>query len=141
MKKQYSLVELVDILTEHFGKSGEAFLSQLYGEGITSRLMHYIYLIHQLKNPNFGDLARELKVSKPTVTAAVEKLSLLGYIQKVQSDEDRRSFHLHCSEKGEQLVALHDSLHRENARFIEEALTPAEVDTLIALLNKVVQKV
>jgi DNA-binding MarR family transcriptional regulator len=134
----YNLVELIDRLTEHLGQTSEEFMSRLYSEGITPRLMDYICMIHAMRNPSFGDLARGMKLSKPSVTASVEKLEKMGYLRRVRSDEDRRSSHLHLTERGTALVELHDRTHRANAEMVERALAPGERDELVRILNKVV---
>ena len=134
----YSLVELIDILTEQLGQTAEEFMKKIYSEGITPRLMDYICMINTMKNPSFGELAMGMKLSKPSVTASVEKLETMGYIRRVRSDKDRRSSHIHLSRKGVALVELHDRTHRENARMIERALDPGERDELVRILNKVV---
>jgi DNA-binding MarR family transcriptional regulator len=137
MEKQNTLIDLIEIVTEFLGTKEEEFVRKLESEGLTTRQMQYIGVIRELKNPNFSDLAKKLKISKPSVTAAVEKLTALGYADKIQSDEDRRSFHLHLTRKGEQLVALHDRVHRTIANMIEKSLTGDEIEDMIRLLSKV----
>jgi DNA-binding MarR family transcriptional regulator len=46
-------------------------------------------------------LARELDLTKPTVTVLADKLVDKGYIKRVKSDKDRRSMHLHIDKKGD----------------------------------------
>ena len=62
--------------------------------------MNYLETIDILDNPNITELAQQLKLSKPTVKVAIDKLiEKEYYIYKIRSDEDRRSAHLHLTEK------------------------------------------
>lgn len=137
----YTLVELIAKLTKLTGDWEMQFMQQYTGEGFTLRQIEYIDVINSLGNPNLGEIAKALKLSKPSVTAIVEKLAAKGYIHKFQSDEDRRSFHVHLSAKGKKLVDMHDETHRKIAGLFQSGLNEKDLKTLVALLNKVVSKV
>ena len=136
----YTLVELIAMLTKLIGDWEMQFVQQYTVEGFTIRQIEYIDVINTLGNPNLGEIAKALKLSKPSVTAIVEKLAAKGYIQKCQSDEDRRSFHVHLSAKGEKLVDLHDETHQKIADLFQSNLNEKDLKTLVSLLNKVVTK-
>jgi DNA-binding MarR family transcriptional regulator len=136
----YTLVELIEILTKLVGDWELQFIQQYTEEGFTVRQLEYIDVINKLDNPNLGEIARALKLSKPSVTAIVEKLAGKGYIQKFQSDEDRRSFHVHLSAKGRKLVELHNETHNRIANLFKSGLDSKDLKSLVALLNKVVSK-
>ncbi len=138
---QYTLVELIEILTKLIGDWELQFIQQYTEEGFTVRQLEYIDVIDKLGNPNLGEIARALKLSKPSVTAIVEKLVGKGYIQKFQSDEDRRSFHVHLSAKGRKLVEMHNETHNRIADLFKSNLDGKDLKALVALLNKVVSKV
>lgn len=136
----YSLVELIEIITKLIGDWEMRFVREYEEEGFTARQIEYIDTINKLGNPNLGEIAKELKLSKPSVTALVEKLSGKGYLRKVQSDEDRRSFHVHLSAKGKKLVEMHKETHQRIADLFRQRLDNRDLTTLILLLNKVVSK-
>jgi DNA-binding MarR family transcriptional regulator len=100
--------------------------------------MHYLETISLLHNPNITELARSLKLSKPTVKVAVDKLIAKDFLYKIQSDEDRRSAHVHLTEKGQLINQMHDYYHRRIAEFFSRKLNGEELETLVGLLNKVV---
>lgn len=137
---QYSLVELIEILTRLIGDWEMQFFKEYEQEGFTARQLEYIDVIDRLGNPNLGEIAKALKLSKPSVTAIVEKLSSRGYIQKFQSDEDRRSFHVHMSVKGKKLVELHNETHKRIADVFIHNMDSKDLKKLETLLNKVVSK-
>ena len=101
---QYNLTELIEIITKLIGDLEAVFVKKYQEEGFTARQIVYIDTINMLGNPNLGEIAKALKLSKPSVTAIVDKLARKGYIEKFQSDEDKRSFHVHLSAKGNMLV-------------------------------------
>lgn len=136
----YSLVELIEILTKLIGDWEMQFVQQYADEGFTSRQLEYIDTINRLGNPNLGEIARALKLSKPSVTAIIEKLAGKGYIQKFQSDEDRRSFHVHLSARGKKLVEIHNETHQRIADLFRKNLDEKDIKTLVRLLNKMFAK-
>ena len=136
----YTLVELITIITRLIGDGEMRFIREYESAGITARNIEYIDAIHRLGNPNLSEIARALNLSKPSVTAIVDKLIDKGYIRKFQSDEDRRSFHVHLSEKGEELVRMHQEAHNTIADLFRNTLDDRDLKALIRILNKVVSK-
>ncbi len=138
---KYSLIELIEIITKLIGDWEVQFFKEYEKEGFTVRQLEYIDVIDKLNHPTLGEIAQTLNLSKPSVTAIVDKLSAKGYVQKVQSDEDRRSSHVHLSVKGKKLVVLHNATHKKIADLFINNMTDKDLNTLVALLNKVVSKV
>ena len=138
---QYTLVELIEIITELIGDLEAEFIKKYQEEGFTARQIEYIDTINMLGNPNLGEIAKALKLSKPSVTAIVDKLANKGYIQKFQSDEDRRSFHVHLSAKGKKLVKMHGETHNKIVDMLQNNLDRKDLKNLVTILNKVVSKV
>jgi DNA-binding MarR family transcriptional regulator len=138
---QYTLVELIEIITKLFVDVEAQFIKSYEEEGFTARQIVYIDTINALGNPNLGEIAKALNLSKPSVTAIVDKLESKGYIEKFQSDEDRRSFHVHLSAKGEKLVKMHNETHNHIVDMLQNNLESKDLKTLVTILNKVVSKV
>jgi len=138
---QYTLVELIEIITKLIGDLEAVLVKNYQEEGFTARQIVYIDTINMLGNPNLGEIAKALKLSKPSVTAIVDKLASKGYIEKFQSDEDRRSFHVHLSTKGKNLVRMHGETHNKIADMLQNNLDSKDLKALVRILNKVVSKV
>ena len=102
--------------------------------------MHYLEIISELSNPNITELATAMALTKPTVTVALDKLMQKGYVAKIQSDEDRRSSHLHLTKKGMQINLMHEKAHTRFAELMAESLEPTELDQLTLLLEKLTKK-
>lgn len=137
---QHDLVELIEIITKIIGDWELQFVREYEQAGFTVRQMEYLDTIHRLGNPNLGEIARELNLSRPSVTAIVDKLASKGYIQKRQSDEDRRSFHVHLSAKGKKLAEMHNETHHHIADLFRNNLSSKDLNALVSILNKVVSK-
>ena len=138
---KYTLIKLIEIMTKLIGDLEAQFIKKFQEEGFTARQIVYIETINTLDNPNLGEIAKALKLSKPSVTAIVDKLASRGYIEKFQSDEDRRSFHVHLSAKGKNLFKMHAETHSKIVDILQDNLDGRDLKNLVTILNKVVSKV
>jgi DNA-binding MarR family transcriptional regulator len=91
-----------------------------------------------LKNPSISELAKELNLSKPTVTVLVEKLAEREYIRKVKSDEDRRFQHLHINTKGMKINSVYEIASEKIHNIFREKLSETEFEILLILISKIV---
>ena len=132
-----NLTEIISVLSNLFGQMEDASKLQFNLSDLTHNQLHYIETISTLGNPNITELAAALKLSKPTVKVAVDKLIEKDYIFKVQSDEDRRSAHIHLSEKGKLINQMHDYAHKRIAESLSKKLNQEELNSLVEILNKV----
>lgn len=132
------LKQIVEKLSGIMGQMEENAKEQYNFSELTLTQMHYLEVINYLGNPNLTELASALRLSKPTVTVAVEKLIEKDYLFKVQSDEDRRSQHIHLTEKGLLINGMHDYAHRRIVEYMRRNLSDEELNELIRLLGKVI---
>lgn len=133
-----NLTEIISVLSNLFVQMEDAAKMQFNLSDLTYNQMHYIETINSIGNPNITELAIALKLSKPTVKVAVDKLIEKEYIFKVQSDEDRRSAHLHLTEKGKLINQMHDFAHKRIAEVLSKKLSNEELNDFVLLLNKVI---
>lgn len=134
------LVAIIAKLSRVIGQMEEASKEQFNFKELTLTQMNYLETISQLHNPNLTELAAEMRLTKPTVNVAIDKLIEKDYIYRVQSDEDRRSTHLHLTEKGKMINQMHDYAHKRMAEMITKNLLEAEIKQLEILLVKIMQK-
>jgi len=135
-----NLVDIVSELSDLIGQTEEAAKEQFNLENLTHSQMHYLEIINILKNPTITELAASLKLSKPTVKVAVDRLIERDYVYKVKSDEDKRSAHLHLTEKGNLINQMHDYAHKCFAESIRRKLSKAELESLVSILIKVLSE-
>lgn len=118
-----------------------AVLDELELPEMTFKQFVYLDAIIKMNNPTYGDLAKKFRVTKPAVTATVNKLINLGYLERVQSNEDRRVFHIIISSKGNRMLALEDSVATDYTKHIEQCLTIHEAEQYIAIAEKILAAV
>jgi DNA-binding MarR family transcriptional regulator len=134
------LVKIIASMSRRIVLMEESAKEQFNFKELTLTQMHYLETINQLRNPNLTELSSEMNLTKPTVKVAIDKLIEKDFIYKVQSDEDRRSTHLHLTEKGKLINQMHDYAHRRLAESIIKNLESAEQDQLVSLLEKIIGK-
>ncbi|MBN1951683.1 MAG: MarR family transcriptional regulator, partial [Bacteroidales bacterium] len=108
-------------------------------EGLSVKQLQCIELIYKMENPGLSELAEKLRITKPSVTAMIDKLEEHEYVLRVKSDFDRRSAHVHLTEKGKVAGQLHDKLHQKIARNLTKGLSESEKEIMVVLLNKAMQ--
>lgn len=81
-------------------------------------------------------LAEVFGVSKPMIAAHIQVLLKKGYIYKVTSDMDKRSYFIRSTEKGKALADFFETRQTEYIKTMEAKLGEAEFDTLVRLLRK-----
>jgi DNA-binding MarR family transcriptional regulator len=128
---------VIDLFTHHFAELEAQALQESELTDLSMKQVVYLETISRMDSPTFSDLARELHVSKPSVTAIYTKLHEKGYINKVQSAEDKRTFTIHLTEKGSSLQKVHEHLHQKIARYFASVLSAEELAQLGDLLQKV----
>ncbi len=134
------IVYIISKLSHNLAEMEELAREKLNLKELTLAQMHYLEVLNQLENPNVTELATEMNLSKPTVTVALDKLIQKGYITKVQSDDDRRSSHLHLTKKGMLINQMHEHAHGQFAELMRESLEPDELEKLTLLLEKLTNK-
>lgn len=134
-----NLVDIIAKLSNIMAQMEEKTKEQYNPTGLTQTQMHYLETIGQLSNPNFTELSLALKLSKPTVTVAIDKLIERDCVYKVRSDQDRRSTHLHLTEKGILLNQMHDFAHKSIAELFSKKLSKQEIEKFIELINKTIR--
>jgi DNA-binding MarR family transcriptional regulator len=108
-------------------------------KNLTSRQLYCIELIKVLQNPSLTELAEKMNIAKASISVMIDRLEKKKFLYKVTSDNDRRSAHVHLTEKGKKAASLHTELHKRIADLLTEGMTESENEILIVLLNKSVK--
>lgn len=99
------------------------------------------FVISHAKSLSVGALARHLSVTPGAATQLVEPLVTMGYVQRAQDSDDRRTTNLKLSAAGE---AYRKKFRVEKTRHVTEImeeLDDTELQTLTELLEKVASSV
>ena len=87
MMNQLSLEQTIEMITRLMGTlEAEAFAQEEFSE-LSMRQLLYLETITQLGSPTFSELAQKLEVTKPSVTALVQRLIKMGYVKKIPGSD------------------------------------------------------
>lgn len=100
--------------------------------------MHMIELIAKGgAGMTVSEIAQRLKVTKPSVTVAVNKLVQKGYCEKRRLEDDGRAVLVVLTPAGEKIEAFHRRCHRSMVREISDDLTEAEKAELLRTMSRI----
>ena len=93
-----------------------------------------VEIIYSLNNPTVKEFADFIGISSPNAAYKISCLIDKGYIEKIQSEKDRREFHLHVTDKYLDYLNLSQGYVTTVAKRAEEEFTPeraAELDSIL----------
>lgn len=103
---------------------------------VRSSEMGLLIFICKSENPVTPVMAADFfKVKKPMITAMVSSLQKHGYIEKVPSSEDKRSFSLNPTERAKQLVDDTFTEYIKTMELLRQKLGQTSFANLITLLE------
>ena len=138
MNDREILQQAIALISRLMGEmEAEAFEQEGFSN-LSMRQLLYLETIAQMERPTFSELADKLDVTKPSVTALVKKLIKMGYVKKVQSQEDLRVYHIVLTTKGEQFTKMHDQTHRLLAERLTQNLNEQEIHQMAVVLKKAI---
>lgn len=133
------LMEFVDTLDQSLKKlQREAGASSGFSK-LTISQLQYIDAIHTLGEPTISELAAKLKITKASVTVGINKLVQSGYVNKNQSNLDRRVFRVRLTDSAQELVEAKVQALRSYDEFVRTALSAEEARQFETILSKIVQ--
>ncbi len=98
---------------------------------------YYLLAIHNMKRPNFGDVAEALSLTKPAISALIKRLQKHEFIEKVQSEEDKRVYFLELTPKGKEIVEGNHQLYSHIEELISSSVSSSQLQALDCLLDVV----
>ena len=98
--------------------------------------LHLIEKIGQKGAMTVTQIAEKLDITLPSVTAAINKLYLKGYVRKERSHEDRRTVWITLTEAGREVETIHESFHKELVTSIAANFDENERENLLNMVKK-----
>ena len=92
-------------------------------------------IIYSINNPTVNEFAKAANISSPNAAYKVNNLIKKGYIRKVQSEVDKREFHLEVTEKYLEYYNITASYIDKVMERVQERLEPEEIQVLEKVLN------
>lgn len=131
-----ALREIAADVTRYILEQIDACKAEEMMSDISISMSTYLREIFQMNNPTLSELAAHMRRSKPSVTIAIDKLESKGYVERVQADQDRRSFHIHLTEKGKRFNEINRSIEEKFDDKISSSLSDQEILQMVALIKK-----
>ena len=115
------------------GKLEEGMLHSVSGMEVSIGELHLMEAIGESKDRGLlvCELAQRVDLTPPTVTVAINKLALKGYVLKTKSTVDKRSVIVTLTRTGKKVNAAHRYFHEQMVRNIEKLLSPAEREGML----------
>jgi DNA-binding MarR family transcriptional regulator len=131
----YLLVDLFnDILSIE-----ENVLRQGEFNNLSMRDFHIIEQMARLGNTNMTELAKVMRVTKGTLTVAIDNLVRKGYVERSRKSSDRRMVEVWLTDKAKKAEQRHAKFHHEMIRDVINEMDREELKVLDRALNKVNQ--
>jgi len=92
-------------------------------------------IINAANEPTVNEFARLANLSSPNAAYKVNNLVKKGYLQKVQSSEDKREYHLKVTQKYLDYYNVSYQYMDTVLRRMEERFSPEEVEVLTRMLK------
>jgi len=99
-----------------------------------------VEIIHALREPTISEFAEFLQISQPNATYKVNTLIRKGYIAKVNSNTDRREYHLSTTQKFWDYYAISQNYVATVMQRIRERFPKEEIEQLEKMLSIISQE-
>jgi DNA-binding MarR family transcriptional regulator len=109
---------------------------QLKDIDISSGLVYFIAELSQVEWMNMSDLSSAVGVDNAYATRSVNKLSALGYVKKVQDDQDRRAWRISLTASGRQVAERVNQTLKEWVEIITAGVSPEEIATVTRVFDR-----
>lgn len=132
---------LNDLLTNAFRsvlKIEEQMISGMGTHKLSISEMHLMEAVHKdgAAGCTISEIAKELSLTLPSVTVAVNKLEKKGLIKKERAAEDGRSVLVTLTETGEKMERVHRHFHENMVKTISRDMDESEKNALIKGMEK-----
>jgi DNA-binding MarR family transcriptional regulator len=107
---------------------------------LTSTEVFCVEIIHALGSPTVNEFANFLQVSSPNAAYKVNSLMKKGYIEKIQSEEDKREYHLQVTQKYYDYFNMGQTYLTEVSQRAEEHFDADEIQKLDRILEEISDK-
>lgn len=94
-----------------------------------------IEIIYAMNNPTVSEFASFIQISSPNAAYKINSLIKKGYLRKVQSENDKREFHLEVTEKYLSYYNISSSYVKDVTDRIENRFEEEELKLLEKMLN------
>lgn len=95
-------IALFGIVFHKIGQTAKGFLEEY---DLNKTQANILFTLHNHVSFSQKELAKQLHVTAPSITSAIQKMEREGYIQRSTDENDQRIMRLGLTEKGEACIA------------------------------------
>jgi DNA-binding MarR family transcriptional regulator len=110
---------------------------RLAPHGIGAGQFRYILLLHRNEGINQEQLSQLLELDKTTTARAVAKLLTLDIVQRETDPADNRSYLIHLTTKGREMVPVIENILGESTERMVKGFAPDDRKIFISYLTRV----
>ncbi len=104
---------------------------------LTTVETYCIEIIHAMGTPTIGEFASFIQISSPNAAYKVNSLIKKGYLIKVQSEDDKREYHLEVTDKYKDYYNLSTNYVKRVSDRMKERFTEDELVLFEKILNTI----
>ena len=108
--------------------------------GITLQQAHTLEVIGSNKKIRMKEITQRLGIATGTLTVMIDRLTKLDLVRRVVNTNDKRSYYIELTNKGQTLYKEHSNHHEMLVTELAHDLSDAERETLNNLLEKILER-
>ena len=101
---------------------------------LTTVETYCIEIIHAMGTPTIGEFASFIQISSPNAAYKINSLIKKGYVRKVQSEDDKREYHLEVTDKYYEYYNMNAVYVKQVTERMRERFTKEELEVLDKVL-------
>ena len=134
------LLESLQKTYNYFVKYIETDLAKYKINGLSFSHYEIIRLVHKHKKLQLKEISNLILKHKSTITALIEKLKKLNYIEVIKSKQDKRKSFVILGPKGKEIIGIIKTIEQKTDLVFQKSLTPKEQSNMFEQLNKITKK-
>jgi DNA-binding MarR family transcriptional regulator len=140
--KREDRVENLFLSTQSMIRGWRNYFQKSMGtEKLSPTLMTMLFCISSNQPISGRKIAEQLQLSPSATSQLIDGLANLGYITRETRSQDRRVTFFGLTKTGNEKAAQLENTRMKHFMFITEALTDEELETMVRLQQKVIDKV
>lgn len=134
-------MKLADIFEKVYNKFKLYFYRKVFEEwngretSLTTVETFCMEIIYSMGNPTVNEFARAANISSPNAAYKVNNLIKKGYLRKVQSQTDKREYHLEVTDRYVNYYSISHNYVEKVVNRVEGTFSKEEVDTFKKILT------
>ncbi|MFN8672975.1 MAG: MarR family transcriptional regulator [Candidatus Sericytochromatia bacterium] len=132
--------DLVDKLADWLYKAESEEIQRSSLSELTYSELHTLKIIGSTNNIKLFEIADKVGVTRPSMSATIDKLEKKGFVFRDKDLNDRRALIVRLTEKGSNANKEHEKFHHNMAEAILGSLTPNQQDVMVEAFESFLNK-